>query len=139
MAIGGKNSDLRHGTQGSPTTLTDFTGKMRSAELDLGAEEVDGTVWGPGAYRQFEQSFKNATINAEYKYDATLFAQLGALFNSGQETDWRLSPDGVGSGLPFASGKAVMLGLAMPTNVGDLVVMRVRWRVTGAVTFSTHA
>lgn len=138
MPVGGKNSDWRHGTNGAPSVLTNFTTKTRSASLDAEAETVDSTVFGDG-FRAFEQSFKNATIDSTYKYDAALYSQLGAIFTAGDTVEFQLSPDGTTNGKPKITGEMFITSLGMPVEVGDLLEMEVEWQVTGPVAFDVHA
>ncbi len=137
MAIGGKNSVWKHGTVGAPTTLTDLA-NTREASFDAEGETVDATVWGDG-FRAHEQSFKNATVSSQYKYTPAVFAALGALFSSGEEVDFELSPDGEATGDALVSGKAFITTFGSPVTLGDLVVQNIDWQVTGPVLFDVHS
>jgi len=138
MALGGKNSNWQHGTNGAVTSLTDFTTKTMSVTLNAEAETVESTVFGD-AYRDYEQSFKNATIDVQYKYDSTLFGQLSAIYNAGDVVNFQLSPDGTGSTNPKITGTAFVTSFGTPVEVGSLLVLDVSFQVSGAVTFGTHS
>lgn len=138
MAVGGKNSDWRHGTNGAVGVLTDFTTKTRGASLDAEAETVDATVFGNG-FRAFEQSFKNATISSTYKYDPTVYSQITAIFTNGDTVDFQLSPDGVVNGRPEITGEMFISSLGFPVEVGELLEFEVEWQVTGPVAFDIHS
>lgn len=138
MALGGKNSDWQHGTNAAPTVLTDFTGKTMSVTLNAEAETVESTVFGD-AYRDYEQSFKNATLDVQYKYDATIYGQLADLYNNGTIVDFRLSPDGTGSTKPKIEGDAFITSFGTPVEVGNLLVLDVSFQVSGALSFGTHS
>ncbi len=136
MSIAGKDTTFKHGTNGAVGALTDFTTKTRSLNTSFEAEEVDATVFGDG-YRQFEQSFKNATITAQYKHDTTVFGQLTAIYNGADTVIWEIGPIGTTATNPQIEGSMVMTSLSLPYPVGDLMVIDVTWRVTGAVVFGT--
>lgn len=138
MPIGGKLSDWRHGTFGALTTLTNFTTKTRTASPTFDAEQVDATVWGDG-FRSYEQSFKNGEIESVYKYDATLYGQLAAIYNDGSTVSFQFSPDGTTTGKPKITGSMFIKSFGSPVEVGELIELEVTWQVTGAVTFTTHA
>lgn len=136
MALGGKNSAWKHGTNGALTTVTDFTTKTMSVTLNASAETVESTTFGD-SYRNYEQSFKNATIDLEYKYDATLYGQLAAIYNAGDIVDFELYPDGDTSTKPKITGKAFITEFGTPVEIGDLLTLEVTWQVDGALTFGT--
>jgi len=137
MALGGKNSNWQHGTNGAVTSLTDFTTKTMSVTLNAEAETVESTTFGD-TYRDFEQSFKNSTIDAQYKYDATLYGQLSAMYNAGDTVNFQLSPDGTGSTNPKITGAAFITSFGTPVEIGNLLVIDVSFQVSGALTFGTH-
>lgn len=138
MALGGKNSNWQHGTNAAPTVLTNFTSKTMSVTLNAEAETVESTVFGD-AYRDYEQSFKNATIDVQYKYDATIYGQLADLYNNGTIVDFQLSPDGTGSTNPKIEGDAFITSFGTPVEVGNLLVLDVSFQVSGALTFGAHS
>jgi hypothetical protein len=133
MPIGGKNSDWRHGTHGALETLTNFTGKMRSADVTFDGEQVDATVWGDG-FRAYEQSFKSAEADTTYKYDAALYNQLAAIYKDGNEVAFQFSPDGTTSGKPKVTGHMFIKTFGSPIDIGELIELGVTWQITGEVT-----
>ena len=137
MAVGGQNSDWRHGKNGAPTVLTDFTAKTMSVTLSAEAEQVESTTFGD-SYRDYEQSFKNATIDVQYKYDPTMFDDIADIYNAGDIVDFRLSPDGTGSQKVKIEGKAFVTSFGTPVEIGNLLVLDVSFQVSGALTFGTH-
>lgn len=137
MAVGGQNSAWKHGTNGAVSTNTDFSAKTRSVNASFDAEQVESTTFGD-SYRDYEQSFKNATIETAYKYDATIFGQLAAIFNAGDVVTFEHSPDGTTSGKPRATGSMFMTKFGLPVEVGNLLEIPVSWQVSGPVTFGTH-
>ena len=138
MAIGGQLSDWRHGTNGATTSLTDFTAKTRSISFSIEGEEVDATTFG-NLYRDYEGSFLNATFEVTYKYDATIFGQLGAIMSNRDSVDFQYSPDGATTGKPKVTGAAIMTSFSSPASVGELLELTVSWRVNGAATPGTHS
>lgn len=138
MAVGGALSDWRHGTNGAVSTNTDFTAKTMSVNPSFEAEQVESTTFGL-TYRTYEQSFKNASIDATYKYDTTIFGQLAAIYNGGDTVTFQLAPDGTTTGKPKITGSMFITSLSPPVNVGDLITIDISWQVSGAVTFSTFA
>ncbi len=137
MAIGGSSSLWKHGTLGSPSSNTDYSAYAKSVSLSADGEEVDATVFGD-TYRDFEQSYKNATIDVEYKYHATIYTAVTAVFNGGTEITWEYGPAGNTSGYAKMTGSAVVTKVGLPTQVGDLITLTATYRVTGAITFTTY-
>lgn len=136
MPIGGRDTTFKHGTFGALTTLTDFTTKTMEVNPSFNAEEADATVFGDG-FRSYESTFKNATISVKYKYDATLFGQLAAIYTNGSTVDWEIGPVGTDSGNPQIEGSMCMTSFNPPYTVGTVQVIDVTYRVTGEVTFGT--
>lgn len=136
MAIGGINSDFRHGTNGALTTLTDFTTKTRSLNPSYDSETVDSTCFGTSS-KSYEQSFKNATIEATYKYDDTLYGQLAAIYNAQATVSFQIAPNGATTGKPKQTGSMFITKFGNDMQVGNLEELTVSWQVTGAVTFGT--
>lgn len=137
MSVGGATSAWKHGTNGAIAVNTDFTAYTLSVNPSFDAEEVDATTFGD-TYRDFEQSYKNASIDVEMKFDATRFAQMAAIYNGGDIVTWELSPAGTSSGNVKITGSMVMTKFNPSVTVGDLIKMTMTWRVSGAVTFTTH-
>lgn len=137
MAIGGSSSDWRHGTNGAVSSLTDFSAKTISVEASWEAEQVESTTFGD-TYREYEQSFKNGTIEVEYKYDTTIFGQMSAIYNGGDTVSFALSPTGTVNGEVEITGSMFMTELGMPVEIGELLSMSVTWQVTGAVVFGVQ-
>lgn len=135
MAIGGALTNWQHGTNGAVGALTDFTAKTMAVNPSFDAEEVDATTFGD-AYRDFEQSFKNAGIEATYKYDVTVWNQLAAIYNGGDTVIFQLGPTGTTATHAKITGSMVITKLGFPIAVGDLEKIEVSFRVTGAVVFT---
>lgn len=138
MAIGGKDTTFKHGTNGAIAVNTDFTSYIREVNPSFEAEQVDSTTFGD-TYRDFEQSFKNATIETTYKHDTTRFGQLAAIYNAGDIVTFEYGPTGIASGNPKITGSMFITKLGAPTKIGELIELAVSWQVSGAVTFSTFA
>lgn len=136
MSIGGRLTDFRHGLQPTPTALTDFTAKTKSLSFPFESEEVEQTVFGSG-FREYEASFKSGTIDATYKYDATVWAQLAAIFSNQTTVDFQIAPDGATTGKPKINGSMVLLNLSAPASVGEALDIETSWRMTGTFTFGT--
>jgi hypothetical protein len=142
MSVAGLGS-WKHGTSGTPSVLTDFSvdgaAKIMSLNIDLDSQEVDMTTWKNGGYQSFEQTFKNGTISAVYKFDPTVYAQLGALYSSGVFVDWENGPVGDDVGDPRISGSMFLKKLGSPQNSGEGLKINVDFRIDGPVTFDTFA
>lgn len=134
MAIAGSATTWKHATHGSPAALTDYTTKTRSVTLTNDGEEVDATVFGD-SFREYEQSFKSAEITVQYKYDATIWQVIADLYTNGTSVIWELGPVGTTGGNPQIEGSMVCRTFTQPFPVGELQVLDVTFRVTGAVTF----
>lgn len=137
MAISGKDTVWKHATNGAPSTNTDYTSKTRNVSLNCDGEEVDATVFGDG-FRDYEQSFKNATITGTYKYDATIWQVVADLYSNGTSITWELGPVGSSASSPKITGSMICKSFTQPFNVGELQMVNVNFRVTGAVTFTTY-
>lgn len=138
MAVGGKNSNWQHGSYALPTTLADYSSKTMSVTMSNEAEQVESTVFGD-SYRDFEQSFKNATIETQYKYDKAMFDILADIYNNGTIVDFALSPDGTTASTTVKiSGKCFITSFGTPVEIGNLLVCDVSWQVSGAVTFGAN-
>ena len=140
MPIAGQVSgtNFQHGTHGATSTLTDVTTKMRGVNMSLDGEEVDATVFGDG-FRSYEQSFKNGTIEATYKYDTTVWGQLTAIYNGSDSVDFQFGPTGIATGAAKITGAMIITKIGAPAQVGNLLEIPVSFRITGAVTFDTFA
>ncbi len=137
MALGGKNSNWQHGTNAAPTTLdATISAKTMSVTLNAEAETVESTTFGD-AYRNYEQSFKNSTIDVQYKYDTDIYAMIALLYNNGTAVSFQLGPDGTDSGKPKITGSAFVTTFGTPVEVGNLLVVDVSFQVDGALTFTT--
>lgn len=144
MAIGGKLTNWRHGTQAAPTTLTDYTSSTKSIDFPLSSEEVEQTVFGSG-FREYESSFKSGEISVTYKYTDAMWTVLKDIWSNQTTVDWRFSPDGSAAGKPkveglaaSGSGGGVLLELNMNPSVGEALDIETRWRATGQITFGTN-
>lgn len=135
MALGGKNSAWKHKLTGN-VTLTDFTTSTMGVTLNASAEQVESTVFGD-AYRDYEQSFKNGTIDVTYKYGTTVYGQLAAIYNAGDTVDFELYPDGTDAGKPKITGGAFITSFGTPVEIGNLLQMSVTFQISGAITFTT--
>lgn len=139
MALGGKNSTWKHKLTGN-ATLTDFSTKTMGVTLNASGETVEATVFGD-TYRDYEQSFKNATIDVTYKYDATIYGQIAAIYNAGDTVDFELFPDGdstgTGTSKPKITGAIFITSFGTPVEIGNLLQMSVTFQVAGALTFTT--
>lgn len=133
MAIGGQLTSWKHGTHGAVSSLTDFSTKTMDVNIDRDAEQVDATCF-QATYRSKEASFRNGNITAQYKYDATVYGQLTAIFNNGDAVDFEFGPDGTTTGKPKTTGSMVLLKIGTPAKVGDLLIIPTTWDTTGAVT-----
>lgn len=137
MAIGGKDTVIKHGTNGATTTLTTFTTKTRSAGFSTETETVEGTVFGD-AFRDFSPSFQSGTLALTYKYDDTIWGQITAIKNGQDVVDFEVSPVGTGTGKPKVTFSAFITNLSMDFNIGDLMEFPVDWQIDGAITYGTH-
>jgi len=138
MSVAGLGS-WKHGTSGNPNVLTDFSvegsAKIMSLNIDLDSQEVDMTVWKNGGYQSFEQTFKNGTIAAVYKYDPTTWAQLGALYSSGEFIDWENGPIDDTTGNPKISGSMFVKKVSLNQAPGEGLKINVDMRIDGPVAF----
>lgn len=100
-------------------------------------EEVDATVFGD-SFREFEQTFKSHSYAVRYKYDATIWQILADLWSNGTEVTFELGPVGTTSTNPKITGSMILTSFSEPFTVGELQVMEVTFRGTGAPTFGTY-
>lgn len=138
MALGGKNTYWAHATHGSPSSNNSYVSSTRSLSVAFDGEEVDATVFGD-AYRDYEQSFKNATINVTYKYSTAMWQVIADLYANGTSITFELGPDGTTSTYPKITGSMVLINFNQGFDVGSLEEIPVTFRVTGAPTFTTYS
>lgn len=138
MSVGGKDTSWKHGTNGAVSSLTDFTSKTMAVNPSFNQDEADATVFG-NDYRDYESTFKNATISATYKYDTTVWGQLTAIYNGGDSVDFELGPTGTASTNAKITGAMVITSIGSPINVGDIIKFDVSFRVNGSVTFGAFS
>lgn len=138
MAVGGKDTNWQHGTHGATSSLTDYTSSTMSVNPSFNAEEADATTFG-NAYRDYEQTFKNSTIEVTYKYSTTVFGQLFAIWDGGDSVDFQLGPTGITTGNAKITGAMVITKIDPPVTVGDIIKFNVSFRVNGTVTYATFA
>lgn len=144
MAIGGKLTSWKHGSQAAPTTLVDYSSSVKSIDFPLTKEEVENTVFGSG-FREYEPSFKSGEITVTYKYTDAMWAVLIAIWNSETVINWQYSPDGTTAAKPkleglaaSGNGGAVLLEMTTNPSVGEALEIETRWRATGQITPGTH-
>jgi hypothetical protein len=135
--IGGFTSDWRHGTAGAATTLTDFSAKTQSVEMEQEMDEKEFQVFGNSAI-QYLPGNESGTIEVEYIYDTALNAQLSAIKSSRLPVDFQLSPLGTGSGDPKDSGEMIMTSLSKPVESGEIIIISATYRITGEVDATPH-
>ena len=138
MAVGGKDTTWKHGTNGAVSSNSNFTTSTMAVSPSFNAEEADATVFGD-AYRDYEQTFKNATISATYYYSVTVWNQLAAIYNGGDTVTFELGPTGTTSTMGKITGSMCITSLSFPLTVGDIEKFEVTFRVSGAVTFTTFS
>lgn len=138
MPLGGKDTVFKHATHGAPSSNNDYTSKMRSVSIAFDGEEVDATVFGD-SFRDYEQSFKNANINANYKYDATIWQVLADLYTNGTAITFEIGPVGTASTSPKITGSMVLISFTEGFEIGSLQELPVVYRITGAPTFGAYS
>jgi hypothetical protein len=137
MPLGGKDTVFSHATNGSPSSNNSYTAKMRSLSIAFDGEEVDATVFGDG-FREYEQSFKSATINATYKMDAAIWTVLTDLYTNGTEITFEIGPLNSDAPNPKITGSMVMISFTEGLDIGTLQEIPVVFRMTGAPTFGVY-
>ena len=138
MAIAGRDTTWKHGTNGAVAVNTNFTTSTMSLNPSFSADEADATVFGD-SYREYEQTFKNATISARYYYSTTVWNQIAAIYNGSDSVTFEIGPTGTTAGNAKITGSMVCTSISLPLNVGDIEAFDVTFRVNGAVTFTTFA
>lgn len=139
MAIGGKLTSFRHGSNGAPTTLVDYSSSIKSIDFPLTSEEVEQTVFGSG-FREYEASFKSGETTITYKYTDAIWVVLKDIWTNQTTVDWQFSPDGTASGKPkmeglaASSGGMVLLDFSINPSVGEALDIEARYRLTGVIT-----
>lgn len=139
MPLGGKDTVFLHGTHGTPSVNTEYTDKMRSVSISFDGEEIDATTFNFQNFREYEQGFKNITINATYKVDATIWAVIMDLYINGTEITWEIGPLGDDNGDPKLTGSMVMISGTEGLDIGTLQEFPVVYRVTGPPTPGTYS
>jgi hypothetical protein len=138
MAIGGAATTWKHATHGSPSSNTDYTAKTMSVNPTFDGEEVDATTFGD-SFRESEQTFKSFAFTVRYKYDSTIWAVIGDLWTNGTSITFELGPVGVTPPNPKITGSMYCQSFSEPFNVGELQVMEVSFKGTGAPSFGAFS
>lgn len=144
MAIGGKNTAWKHGTNAAATTLSTYTSSVKSIDFPLTSEEIEQTVFG-SSFREYEASFKSGEITVRYKYSDAMWVVLKDIWTNQTTVDFQYSPDGTASGKPkveglaASSGGCVLLDLSTKPAVGEALDIEARFRVSGTISFGTHS
>lgn len=137
MAIGGKNTFWAHGSSGAPSTNVNYSTNTRAITPTFDGEEVDATVFGD-AFRDFEQSFKNANINATYKFAPAIWQIIADLYSNGTEITFELGPNGTTTTFPKITGSMVLINFNQAVAIGGLLEITATFRVTGAPVFGAY-
>jgi hypothetical protein len=138
MSIGGALTVWKHASNGAPSTNVDYSSSTRSVSPSFDLETVDSTTFGD-SYKDFESSFKNATIEAVYKYSTAMWTVITDLYNGGATITFEYGPDGTTTGKPKVTGSMFITKFSPPTTVGALIEMTASFQVTGAVVWSTYS
>jgi hypothetical protein len=140
MAVGGKDTTWKHGTNGAVAVNTDFTTATMEVNPSFNAEEADATTFGD-SYRNYEQTFKNGTVAVKYYFSTTVWNQIAAIYNGGDTVTFELGPTGTtGGGINAKiTGEMCLLSLSPPFAVGNVITFDTSWRISGAVTFTTFS
>lgn len=139
MAIAGAATTWKHASIAAPSTNVDYSAKTMSVTPNFNGEEVDATTFNSGGFRSYEQTFKDAEITVQYKYDAAIWAIIHPFYSdtTGTAPTWELGPVGTTAGNPKITGTMILRTFSEPFPVGNLQVIDVTFRVSGAITFTT--
>lgn len=138
MSIGGKDTVWLHASHGSPSSNVSYTAKTMSVVPNFNGEEVDATTFGD-AFRESEQTFKSFGFAVRYKYDATIWQIVADLWTNGTSITFELGPVGVTAPNPKITGSMYLQTFSEPFNVGELQVLDVTFKGTGAPTFGAYS
>jgi hypothetical protein len=124
---------------------TDLSAFIRSASLEITADNVEFTNFGSSGSREYKQGLKGATLNVEFFEDfansATAVDQkLWGIFNTGSNVTFEIRPTNaaVGTANPKYTGSVCPTGYSPFTgSVGDAGSVSISWPVSGAVSRAT--
>jgi len=124
---------------------TDMSAYVRSASLELNADNVEFTNMGSSGAREYKIGLKAGTLNVEFNQDfadtATLPDQkLWGIFNTGSNVTFEVRPTSasVGTGNPKYTGSVVPVNYSPLTgSVGDASTVSISWPTSGAVSRAT--
>jgi len=125
-------------------TPTDISAYVDNVDFPLSIETHETTTFGDSA-KDYLPGLKDATISLSGKWDPTLDAHLGTIYNNGGglttgngSLSFVFGPAGSTSGNIKYSGECFLTSFSVSDPVGDLVTWSADLQVTGAVTRGTY-
>lgn len=124
---------------------TDITSYVRSATLELNADQVEFSNMASAGAREYKIGLKQGTLNLELNQDYANSASatdqlIWGIYNTGSNVTFEVRPTsaGVGTTNPKYTGSVVPVNYpAVGGSVGDAAVVSLSWPTTGAVSRAT--
>lgn len=149
MAVVGFNGDLQIATSGSPTSVADYSAKVKSVKFSRNGETFDVTTFGNSA-KKWIKGLTDAQLDVEFFYDSAMFTALQNLVGyTAGGVSFQYGPEGSTSGNVKISQTGTLntstgVGLICEkvddaTDVGAVKMLSATFRISGAITFGTYA
>lgn len=124
---------------------TDITSYVRSATLELNADQVEFSNMASAGAREHKIGLKQGTLNLELNQDYANSASatdqlIWGIYNTGSNVTFEVRPTsaGVGTTNPKYTGSVVPVNYpAVGGSVGDAAVVSLSWPTSGAVSRAT--
>lgn len=128
-----KNADLRIGSHGAPSVLTDLSGAIRKVEYPRNLDLFDKTTFNQtGNLKQMEPGFGEAKFNVEGLWSSAIETQLNDLIVNGTEVDYQFGPLATGTGKPKYTGKLVLASFNPTHAIEEQIVFSAEFHVNSA-------
>jgi len=128
----GKNAAFKIDDSGG--TLRDISNVLTDVSISRTADVAEVSAFSNSS-KAFVSGLKDATLTASGSFDQTVDGYLSGIL--GAEVDFEFYPIGTTSGLPKATGKAILTSYDRTPDIGGAVTFSAAFQVSGDVTEGT--
>ena len=128
----GKNAAFKIDDSGG--TLRDISNVLTDVSISRTADVAEVSAFSNSS-KAFVSGLKDATLTISGSFDQTVDGYLSGIL--GAEVDFEFYPIGTTSGLPKATGKAILTSYDRTPDIGGAVSFTAAFQVSGDVTEGT--